>query len=91
MKEVVLTISKTVTSDVSVWVPDEFDESLLMRMIYMDAVRHAILDQDPEWDEYDPNYDVEGVGPPSPEDDGKFAITDICDQIATIQQREQPT
>jgi hypothetical protein len=91
MKEVVLTISKTVTADVSVWVPDDFDSGLLMRMSYVDAVRHAILDQDPDWDDPYPEYDVEGFGQPASDDAGKFSITDICDQIAAIQQRGQPT
>jgi hypothetical protein len=91
MKEVVLTITKTVSADVSVWVPDDFETSLLLRMAYADAARHVILDQDPNWDEGDPEYDVERVGPPDPEDAGKFPITDIRDQIAAIQQRGQLT
>jgi hypothetical protein len=84
MKEVVIEVGKTIYAQVSVLVPEDFDESSLLFFEYEELIKEVIGEQDPIWDEFDATYEAESVGPPDEADAGKFMVTDISQRLSEM-------
>lgn len=89
-KYLTLEISREQFAQVTVLVPDDFEEQKLARMKYAKAILAALDDQEPEWDDDDANetVSVASIKVEEEQEAKQYAITDLCAAIAACDRVE---
>lgn len=89
-KFLTIEVSREQYTQVTVLVPDDFQEQKLGRMKYTKAILAALNDQDPDWDDDDANetVSVASINVETEKEAKQYVITDICSAIAACDQEE---